>query len=367
MPHPFLLRLSDITPQPVDWLWPDRLAAGTLVLLDGDPQEGKSLLTLDFAARLSTGRPLPDSAALPDPCSVVLLACEDNVRQAIPLRLRAAGADLDRIHLFRPRSPDGRDRLPSLPEDIPLLRAAVEESAARLVVVDPFLAFLSPRCCTLNDQLIRQALTPLAELAEQTKAVVLLIRHLTKSVRHRLGLMRGTGAIAIMGAARTGFLVGRHPDDPEVHLFACSKNNLAPMPTTLAYRIRPDASGHPIIDWQGPVTETAEELVRRPSLAVEPGEALRDAVALLRDILGHGPASCATVLRQAHAVGIMQRTLERAKAELKVRSEQRWIDNENIWFWSLPDNDDSERILRELYREDEEIRRNEAQQRGGAP
>src|SRR5260370_874176 len=46
--------LTDLTPATVEWLWPGRLPLGKLVLLDGDPQEGKSLLTLDWAARLTT-------------------------------------------------------------------------------------------------------------------------------------------------------------------------------------------------------------------------------------------------------------------------------------------------------------------------
>ena len=40
-------------------LWPGCLAEGQLAMLDGDPGIGKSLLTLDLAARLSTGRPFP--------------------------------------------------------------------------------------------------------------------------------------------------------------------------------------------------------------------------------------------------------------------------------------------------------------------
>src|SRR5262249_23856292 len=40
--------VSQLRPRPVDWLWPGRLAAGKLAILDGDPGLGKSLLTLDL-------------------------------------------------------------------------------------------------------------------------------------------------------------------------------------------------------------------------------------------------------------------------------------------------------------------------------
>jgi hypothetical protein len=56
----YLLRLSDLAPEPVGWLWPGRIPSDRLTLIDGDPGLGKSLLTLDLAARLTTARPLPD-------------------------------------------------------------------------------------------------------------------------------------------------------------------------------------------------------------------------------------------------------------------------------------------------------------------
>jgi primase-polymerase (primpol)-like protein len=48
----------DIAPEQLDWLWPGWLARGKLAVLEGDPGLGKSTLTMDLAARVSTGRPL---------------------------------------------------------------------------------------------------------------------------------------------------------------------------------------------------------------------------------------------------------------------------------------------------------------------
>jgi len=46
--------ISEIASRPVNWLWPGRLALGKLSILDGDPGLGKSLLSLDLAARLTS-------------------------------------------------------------------------------------------------------------------------------------------------------------------------------------------------------------------------------------------------------------------------------------------------------------------------
>ena len=70
------------------WLWPKRLASGMLAMLDGDPGMGKSLLTLDLCARLTTGRPWPDGTPSPEPASVIVLNGEDGAADVIRPRLR---------------------------------------------------------------------------------------------------------------------------------------------------------------------------------------------------------------------------------------------------------------------------------------
>jgi hypothetical protein len=51
--------LADTARRGVPWLWPGRIALGRVTLLVGDPGVGKSLVALDIAARVSTGRPWP--------------------------------------------------------------------------------------------------------------------------------------------------------------------------------------------------------------------------------------------------------------------------------------------------------------------
>jgi hypothetical protein len=233
----------------------------------------------------------------------------------------------------------------------------VHASNARLVILDPFLAFLSAGASGLNDVLIRLALLPLARLAADTGAAVLLVRHLTKRSHGRSALRQGTGAMALIGAARTGFLVGRHPEEPDRHLLACTKNNLAESAATLAYRIGREESAPPIVIWEGPVALTADALV--PTAPTESGTALSAASAFLIDVLAHGTVSRSAVVRQARAAGITDRTLDRARIALHVTSHQQHEYGHNVWYWTLPETDDSARILRDLCREDEEIRRQE--------
>jgi hypothetical protein len=66
MSVPHFVRSAEVRAEPVHWLWPGYIPAGKLTLLDGDPGLGKSLISIDLAARLSTGRPLPDGSGGPD-------------------------------------------------------------------------------------------------------------------------------------------------------------------------------------------------------------------------------------------------------------------------------------------------------------
>ena len=51
--------LSDVVEESVEWLWEGRIPLGKLTVIDGDPGTGKSALTTDLAARVSTGRKMP--------------------------------------------------------------------------------------------------------------------------------------------------------------------------------------------------------------------------------------------------------------------------------------------------------------------
>jgi hypothetical protein len=327
-------RLSDLQEEPIDWLWPGRIAAGKTTLIDGDPCQGKSLLTLDLAARLTTGQPLPDGYVPPEPISVVLVGRQDGLHDTIMPRLSAAGADMSRIRVFGGRRRGSVWRAPSFPEDCDLLRETVEEAGARLIVLDPLIDFLSRRACNLNEQLVLQALMPLAQLAEETRAAMEWVRHLNKGGRGQRALYRGTGSIAISGIARTAFLVGESPQDKDLGVLACSKNSLEVWPPSLGFRILRNNQGRPVVDWTGPVDLTADELVLRPR--IPHGAGLDEAKRFLQESLRTGPSAVADLQRRAHEAGISDGTLRRAKDQLNVQSASEGFGAQHQWYWSLP-------------------------------
>jgi RecA-family ATPase len=170
--------LSEVQPELVEWLWPGRLPLGKLAVLDGDPGLGKSVITLDLAARVSAGLEFPDSGRC-GPAGVVLLSAEDGLADTIRPRLDAAGADTERVvALSTVAEAKGGERVMSLTKDLSVIERAIERVGAALVVVDPLMAFLSEKTDAHKDQDIRRALAPLSVLAERARASVLIVRHL---------------------------------------------------------------------------------------------------------------------------------------------------------------------------------------------
>ena len=74
---------SEIEIKPVVWLWPGWLPRGKVGLLDGNPGLGKSTVTLDLAARITRGAPMPDGAKSVSG-SVVLVSYEDDAGSSFP-------------------------------------------------------------------------------------------------------------------------------------------------------------------------------------------------------------------------------------------------------------------------------------------
>src|SRR5215217_835275 len=52
-------RASDIEPQPIEWLWPGKIAIGKQTLIVGEPGLGKSQLSAFLAAAVTTGADWP--------------------------------------------------------------------------------------------------------------------------------------------------------------------------------------------------------------------------------------------------------------------------------------------------------------------
>ena len=333
------VRMADVTPEPVRWLWPGRFALGKLSLIAGEPGLGKSFVTLDMAARVTRGAGWPCGGPAPSqPGGVVLLSAEDDLKDTIRPRLDAAGADCSRIEamqaIYRPDYRRGTEvAVPfNLVEHIHHMETLIRKvGACKLVVVDPVSAFLGATDSHNNSE-VRAVLAPLAEMAARHRVAVVAVTHLNKGQGSALN--RVVGSIAFTAAARAAYVVTRDADDGTRRLMAAAKNNLGCDDTGFAYRLEGDPTPH--VEWEpAPVTISADEALGGGRRTRGPmPDARRDAEAWLTDFLAAGPQPAKEVYAKAGEDGHTKDTIRRAKAALGVEATKAGF--QGAWVWVLP-------------------------------
>jgi putative DNA primase/helicase len=332
---PVLTRIIDITPQEVEWLWPGRIAMRRISLIVGRPGEGKSFVALDVAARVSTGTPWPDGTACLDG-DVLLITSEDDPADTIRPRLEAANADMTRVQLMssvRKQTMNGRiEEIPFQLQDIEAIEAALLKHKCRLIVLDPIGSFLGAGVDAYRDNAVRAILVPLARLAAQYNAAVVVVAHHRKA-RSGSADDQVLGSRAFTALARAVWHVGRAKDDPDRRLFLPGKNNLAPDGQGLAFHIVRDGQRAHLFWESDPVDLRADELAGERRTG-EPMSAVARAVEWLVEFLGDGPRPTETIQVQAAQQGIKRRTLQRASTRLGILKVPGGF--QQPWSWRLP-------------------------------
>ena len=258
-------------------------------------------MTTDLSARVTTGKPWPDGSEC-ETGGVVILSAEDGLADTIRPRFDAAGGDPSKaVALSTVPDAEGNERQIAIPDDIGVIEAAIERVGAVLVVIDPLMAFLSGETNSHRDQDVRRALAPLAGLAERTGAAVVVVRHLNKGTSGN-ALYRGGGSIGIVGAARSGLLIAKHPEDDSRRVLASIKSNLAPPAPSLVFSLSSTENGAVRVDWNGESELDATALLSAPT---DPEEiVLQEARGLLREVLFEGPVPASEVKQEARSADI---------------------------------------------------------------
>jgi RecA-family ATPase len=292
------IRASNIVPEKVEWLWPGRLARGKHTCIAGEQGTGKSQLSIAIIAAITTGGSWPcGEGQSPIKGNVVILSAEDGAADTIVPRLEAAGADLSRVVIVSAVRLDGNGRRTfNLQTDIDKLERKISEIGdVALVVIDPVSSYLGKTDSHKNSE-VRGVLEPLAEMADRTRVAVLSITHFNKpgSANTVKALHRIIGSVAFSAAPRVAFAVIEDAENPGRYLVLHAKNNLAPAPQGLAYRLEQTIITNGIvasrIGWETePVAMTANQAMAADAAGGE--HQIDEAVKLLRDLLAEGPVT----------------------------------------------------------------------------
>jgi putative DNA primase/helicase len=339
--------LADVHMEPIRWLWQKRMACGKLNILAGQPGLGKSQITARMAAKVSRGGAWPDGARCPIG-SVIFICCEDDAADTIVPRLKAANADLAKVHILdwiveRNEQGEVRRRSFDIGKDADRVRELCEAHRdVALIVVDPVSAYLGTADSHKTSD-VRAALAPMQAIAADVGACVVLVSHLNKGSGDTSAMSRVAGSGAFVAAARSAWVVGPHPQDESARVFVPLKNNIGDDKNGFVYRIKGATIEAGRIETScvefdpTPVQFKAEEVLAASAPAGTPagGAAEREAVQFLMEELAAGPVPAGDLKARAKDAGVAWRTVERAKRKLEV-SAHKDKDAAGAWRWSLP-------------------------------
>ena len=239
------------------------LAKGALSLIAGPAGLGKSTITQDIAARVTSGACWPASTEHAAVGNVIVLSLEDDAAARIKPRMIEAGADLGRVSIIEGTRDGESEGYFNLTQHVPLLDTMMAEiGSVSLVCIDPVLAYLTGNSNLVKD--VRPVMTALTNLAAKHGASILLVSHLNKN-EAATAINRVQGSGAFVQAARVYYMIERDKDDPNRRIMTPGKNNLAEDNRGLGFRLesrmRPSGDKVQRVIWDDRMQETTADQV----------------------------------------------------------------------------------------------------------
>tara|TARA_B100000676_G_scaffold289240_1_gene321564 strand:+ start:795 stop:1934 length:1140 start_codon:yes stop_codon:yes gene_type:complete len=338
----------DIQEEDVEWLCYPFLPAGKSTELVGDPEVGKSSVTADWVARLTTGVAFPGEIDMEreGPLHCLFICAEDDAGDTIKPRLRTAGADMSRVHILDGFNHEGEEFNRTLdltnPGHLETLEEIIQEREIRFLVIDPIDAYLGGLNTAQNSN-VRGVLTPLNKVLAYNQTTLLAIRHLNKDSSKK-AVYRPGGSIGFTANARVSMLVMAVPEsDTDERAVLCIKNNLAPKPDNLGFTIQPhrDNPRKGVLVWSDePPDVDLGDLNSADSTGAGASDRVETKDWILAQ-LADGPVPSTELFQKAEAeLGISIRTLNRAKGDLNKDKQivgSHRCGKTNQWIWVRKD------------------------------
>ncbi len=266
---------SDLTPEPVRWLWQYWLALGKVHILAGAPGQGKTTIAIALAATTTINGRWPDGTRC-DGGNVLVWSGEDDPADTLLPRILAAGGDRSKVFFIKASRVNGEE-LPFDPaRDMGQLLAAIEAIGnVKLLIVDPIVSAVTGDSHKNTE--VRRALQPLVDLAAACQCALLGITHFSKGGQGSDPSQRVIGSVAFTAVARIVMVAAKvkSEDGEDTRILARSKSNIGPDDGGFQYHLEQvEVDAFPGIEaariaWGKAVEGNARELLTDPDEAGE--------------------------------------------------------------------------------------------------
>lgn len=339
---------SEVVSKPKTWIYPNWLQQGELTVLAAPPGAGKTTFASALAAGITRGETYSLGHGLTPTSTghVIIVNKEDGVETALVPRLKAAGADLTRVHFIGGK--DGLDSDSSFSffneQDLDRLECRVELFGDNLdlIIIDPIYCAVDGEAS--NNHKAREAYERLARLAKRLSCAILGIAHTVKNTQNKQPLARIGGPPALREVPRAIILLARIDGGPTessgTHVIVHAKNNEGKLDGGYEYRQMavdiPEATGaiettKLVIISQ--LTGSAEEILNMADGGKPAKAMLKSQVAenFLRAVLAEGARPKHEIMELAEKAGVRPGTLLYAKTSLKILTHKQKGDGRSVW------------------------------------
>ncbi|MDJ0455479.1 AAA family ATPase [Gordonia amicalis] len=329
-----LVNADQVEIEKIQWWEPGLIPSGSLTLLAGRGNAGKSTAAAAWAA-IETKRG----------GHVLWLHSEESRSRHVKPKLVAAGADCTKVH-FLEVTEEGTDARLSLPDDLPALRDLMSDNQIRFLVLDAVTSFKAGNKSGDKQDEIRPFLEGLNRLADDLGAVVLGIAHFNKGTGREARLLV-TGSTAWTDVPRSVLGFARD-DSTGGGVITDVKGNLVAVPRSLTYSfvtvtvpVGDDATEVGRVVFGEDTTTTVDDLLNRSR---DEGSDEDDSPrGWLSRFLKNGPQPAGNVYAVGGEAGYSDRQLRNAHRNVCGRPEnmKSFVKREpgsttGPWVWRLP-------------------------------
>lgn len=320
--------ISEVISEPIEWLWEPYIPLGRISMLGGDPGAGKSFITAALASALSRGDPLPGKEGQLEPMNTLMLSVEDDPADTIKPRLMNLQADQRRIFISEEDIVLDKDGLSAI-------ETMVKVTKAKLVIIDPIVAFLGPKMDMNRANEVRHIMKGIAKIAKKFNIAILIVRHNRKEGTNGASgkaIYSGMGSIDFTASVRSEMAITQGKNG--MRFLNHIKTNSGKKGNSLTYDIVEQADGSGLFKWGGFTTWPPNTSITKSVIATR----FRDEkkiIIWLREILTQMPEGelANEIFTKGALVGFSRTKLEHAKKGTAI-SEKRG----DSWYWRLDPN-----------------------------
>lgn len=311
----------------INWLLEGLIAEGKITIVQGLPGCGKSTFALKVTSHFSNAEDIYGNP-LVEPIKTLLLSAEDDYEDSIKPKLDRMGANLSNIIFIKTVKKQDYISL-----DDERLEEVIKKYDVKLVIIDPFQAYLPDETDMNKMKDIRKVMSNLIEIAKECKCAFVILQHLNKNISVKQNVLRGSGSLDINAAARVVVTISKPSqisakgESRNLRYAQISKSNIGPDDICIFFRLN---SGEGI-EWVMKDELSEDELaVFKPADASSKKDSVRK---FLMEQLSVESQNASILLDRAmNELSVSRETVNIVKRELNILSTKVGSN----WVWSLP-------------------------------